>query len=215
MHMLQQSCSSLTGLLPFLQMDAAGVSDEGQALSASATDQGNREQPTPDFNSDAAQVVGAGQHADASTSDQQQQTLMESEQQPQGLADAVVLEIDQEATQVYNGDARAALAALGPETAAAPASPQGQPVGSDMESASQKEQEPAARERQSAEQAVLRAASDDVQMAEANADAADGHEQQQVGAAGLCASAILSMRLAKLTCHSCMPGRLCDGLHRQ
>eukprot|EP00891_Asterochloris_glomerata_P002090 jgi/Astpho2/2090/fgenesh1_pg.00038_%23_159_t len=161
------------------QMDAAGVSDERQALSASATDQGNREQPAPDFNSEAAQVVGAGQHADASTSDQQQQTLMESEQQPQGLADAVVPEIDQEATQVYNGDARAALAALGPETAAAPASPQGQPVGSDMESASQKEQEPAARERQSAEQAVLRAASDDVQMAEANADAADGHEQQQ------------------------------------
>ena len=115
---------------------------------------------------------------------------MDSEQQPQSPAEAYVLGPDQEATQVYHGDARAALAALGPETAAAPASPQGQPAGSDMESASQKEEDPAAQQGQSAEQGILGAASDDVQMAEGDADAADGQQHQQVGAASLCSSAL-------------------------
>ena len=171
---------------PSLQMDLAGVGDEGPAPSATATDQGNAQQPALGSGPEAA---GVCQHEDVSTSDQQQQTLMKSEQQPQSPADASVLGLDQEATQVYNEDARAALAALGPETAAAPANPQGQPAGSDMESASQKEQDPAAQQGQSAEQAVLGADLNDVQMAEIDADSADGQQQQQVGAASLCSSA--------------------------
>ena len=153
------------------------------------------------------------QQADDSTSGQQQQTLMESEQQPQSPADAFVLGPDQEATQVYNADARAALAALGPETGGGPASPQGQPAGSDMESASQKEEDPAADQGHSAEQAGLGAASNDVQMAEGDADAADGQQQHEVGPASFCSSAASTKGSAKLTLHSCNFGRLCDGLH--
>ena len=196
-------------------MDLAGVSDEGQAPSATATDQGNRGQPALDSGPEAAEVAGVCRPEEASTSDQQQQMLMESEQQPQSLADTSVLGPNQEATQVYNVDARAALAALGPETAAAPASLQGQPAGSDVESASQKEEEPAAQQGHSAEQAVLGPASDDVQMAEGDGDAADGQQQQQVGAASIFSAAALSVGSAKLTLHSCDFGRLYDGLHRQ